>query len=141
MSTEFTAWSAVERLGTERARWLYPFNTLLQEDVRVAGGSDCPMEPVNPLTGVQAAVAREFFPSEGISVEDALRMYTLDAAYASSEECVKGSIEEGKIADFTVLSSDPTKVRPGEIGKISSELTVVGGVIVARKDARFDIAK
>jgi len=131
--TEFSVWSAVDRLGSERARWLYPIKTLIKEGVRVVGGSDCPMEPLSPLQGVQAAVTREFFPEERITVDEALRMYTVNAAYASFEEAVKGSIEEGKLADLTVLSGDPTAVPPSKIGDINVDITIVGGNVVYQK--------
>jgi len=62
VASEFSVWSATERLGAERARWLYPLKTLLKEDIRVVGGSDCPMEPLSPLMGIQAAVTREVSP-------------------------------------------------------------------------------
>lgn len=131
--SEFQVWSAVERLGPERARWLYPLKTLFKEGIRVVGGSDCPMEPLSPLQGIQAAVTRQFFSEEQLTVDEALRMYTINAAYASSEEDVKGSVEEGKLADFTVLSGDPRKVPPSKIGEIAVEMTVVGGKIVYQK--------
>ena len=131
--SEFQVWSAVDRLGPERARWLYPLKTLFKEGIRVVGGSDCPMEPLSPLQGIQAAVERQFFPEEQLTVDEALRMYTINAAYASSEEDVKGSVEEGKLADFTVLSGDPRTVPPNKIGKINVEMTVVGGKIVYQK--------
>jgi predicted amidohydrolase YtcJ len=131
--SEFSVWAAVDRLGSERARWLYPLKTLINEGIRVVGGSDCPMEPLSPLQGIQAAVTREFFPEERITVDEALRMYTVNAAYASFEETVKGSIEEGKLADLTVLSGDPTAVPPSKIGDINVDMTVVGGKVVHQK--------
>jgi len=131
--SEFSVWSAVERLGSERARWLYPLKTLIKEGIRVAGGSDCPMEPLSPLQGIQAAVTRQFFPEEQITVDEALRMYTINAAYASFEETVKGSIEEGKLADLTVLSGDPTAVPPSKIGDIKVKMTIIGGKVVYQK--------
>ncbi|MCW4045821.1 MAG: amidohydrolase [Candidatus Bathyarchaeota archaeon] len=133
VGSEFSVWSATERLGMERARWLFPLKTLLKTGVKVVAGSDCPMEPLSPLGGIQAAVAREFFPEEGVTVDEALRMYTVDAAYASFEETVKGSIEVGKLADIAVLSCDPHDVPPNEIGQISVDLTVVGGRVVYSK--------
>ena len=57
--TEFEVWSAREHLGIERAKWLHPLKTLLNEGIKVAGGSDCPMEPLNPLLGMQEAVVRQ----------------------------------------------------------------------------------
>ncbi|HDQ06293.1 MAG TPA: amidohydrolase [Candidatus Bathyarchaeota archaeon] len=128
--TEFSEWSAVERLGSARARLLYPLKTLIEEGVPVVGGSDCPMEPLSPLQGIQAAVTRPFFPEEQITFDEALRMYTVNAAYASFEETVKGTIEEGKLADLTVLSDDPTAVSPSRIGGISVYMTIVGGKVV-----------
>ncbi len=131
--SEFAVWSAVDRLGSERARLLYPLKTLINEGIRVIGGSDCPMEPISPLLGIQAAVTRQFFPEEQITVDEALRMYTVNAAYASSEYAVKGSIEEGKLADLTVLSDDPRTVLPSQIGDIKVSMTVVGGKMVYQK--------
>ncbi len=129
-ASEFSVYSAVERLGMERARWLYPLKTLSKAGVRVCCGSDCPMEPLNPMLGIHALVNRQFFPQEQNTTEEALRMYTVNAAYASCEETVKGSIEEGKLAVFTVISNDPCMVAPSEIQKIAVELTVVGGKVV-----------
>ena len=133
IESEFSVWSATDHLGYERARRLYPLKTLLKEGIRVIGGSDCPMEPLSPLLGIQVAVAREFFPEERITVDDALRLYTVNAAYASSEENIKGSIEAGKLADITVLSHDPHAVPPSEIGDIKVEMTIVGGRVVYPK--------
>ena len=128
--TEFGVWSATDHLGIERAKWLHPLKTLLNEGVKVAGGSDCPMEPLNPLLGMQEAVARESYPEQRLSVEEALRMYTLDAAYSSGEENIKGSIEEGKLADFTILSADPNAVKPKKIKEIKVEMTIIDGKII-----------
>ena len=116
--SEFSVWSAINRLGSKRARLLYPLKTLTKEGILVIGGSDCPMEPLSPLLGIQAAVTRQFFPEERITVDEALRMYTVNAAYASSEESIRGSIEEGKLADLTILSGDPKTISPNKIGDI-----------------------
>ena len=130
VASEFSVWSATENLGTERARWLYPLKTLLKNGIPVIGGSDCPMEPLSPLLGIQAAVTREAFPEEQVTVGEALRMYTVDAAYSSGEEKIKGSVETGKIADLTVLSNDPKKVPPSEIPNIAIEMTIIGGRVL-----------
>ena len=119
-----------DRLGPKRARWTYPFKTLIEEGVPTTGGSDCPVEPVKPLLGIQAAVFRKSFPEEQISVDEALCMYTIDAAFATFEEDAKGSIEIGKLADLVVLSRDPRKVPPDEIKDIVVEKTFVGGRMV-----------
>jgi len=128
--SEFSVWSAADRLGPTRARWLYPLKTLIKEGIRVSGGSDCPMEPISPFSGIQAAVARQFFPGERITVAEALRMYTVNAAYASFEEDIKGSIEEGKLADLTVISRDPRTTPPSKIEDIKGKMTIVGGKVV-----------
>lgn len=131
--SEFSVWSAVDRLGSERAKLLYPLKTLFREGILVIGGSDCPMEPINPLSGIQAAVTRPFFSEEQITVNEALRMYTVNAAYASHQEKIKGSIKEGKLADLTVLSGDPTTVMPSKIENIEVSMTVVDGKTVYQK--------
>jgi predicted amidohydrolase YtcJ len=133
VASEFSVWSATEHLGAERARWLYPLKTLLRKDIRVVGGSDCPMEPLSPLLGIQAAVTREFVPEERITVDEALCMYTIDAAYSSGEENIKGTVETGKLADLTVLSNNPAKVPPNKIENIAVEMTTVGGKVVYSK--------
>jgi predicted amidohydrolase YtcJ len=133
MDSEFRVWSASERLGSERARWLYPLKTLVSSGIKVIGGSDCPMEPLSPLLGIQVTVKREFIPNEGVTVEDALRLYTLNAAYAFSEENIKGSIEEGKNADLIVLSQDLLAAEHNEIAKIEVEMTIVGGRVIFSK--------
>ena len=117
----------VNRVGRARAKWVYPFKTLIHEGVVSAGGSDCPVEPISPLLGIYAAVARKSFPQERVTVDEALRMYTINAAYASFEEDAKGSIAVGKLADLTVLSDDPRKIAPNKIKDIVVEMTIVGG--------------
>lgn len=130
ISTEFSVWSATQRLGMERAKWLHPLKTLLNEGVKVAGGSDCPMEPLSPLLGIQEVVLRQSFPEQRLSVEEALRLYTLDAAYSSGEEDLKGSIEEGKLADLTILSADPNSVAPEKIKDINVEMVLINGKLI-----------
>lgn len=133
VASEFKVWSAVERLGHERARWLYPLKTLFKEGIRVVGGSDSPMEQISVMEAVQAAATRQGYPEEQLTAHEALMMYTVNAAYASNEENVKGSITEGKHADLTVLSDNPLTVQSNKIGEIDVEMTVVGGKIVYQK--------
>ncbi len=133
IASEFSVWSAAEHLGPKRVKWLFPIKTLLKKGIRVVGGSDCPMEPLSPLLGMQTAVTREVFPEERVTVDEALRMYTVDAAYSSNEENIKGSVETCKLADLAVLSSDPFSVPPSKIESISVELTIVGGRVVFSK--------
>jgi len=118
------------RLGQERARWTYAFNSLIKNGILVAGSSDAPSEPVSPLLGIWAAVARESFPEERISVQEVLEAYTINAAYMSFEEKVKGSIQIGKFADLTVLSHNPLDAKLEKIRDVRVEMTIVGGKIV-----------
>jgi len=123
-----------DRVGKDRARWVYPFKTLINEGIKVISGSDCPVEPVNPLLGVWAAVARKSFEEESLTVEEALRTYTLNAAYASFDENNRGTIEAGKFADFTILSDDLAKVSPDKIKDIAAEMVLVNGEIVYARE-------
>jgi len=120
----------IDRVGPKRARWVYPFKTLIKEGIWPIGGSDCPVEPISPLLGIYAAVARESFPEERITVDAALRMYTVNAAYSSFEENIKGAIEAGKLADLVVLSEDPNKIPPSKIKDVKVKMTIVGGKVV-----------
>ena len=119
-----------DRLGETRARWTYAFKSLLKEGVITMGGSDAPVEPVSPILGIYAAVARKKFPQERLTVDEALCLYTINAAYGSFEEDVKGSIEKGKLADLVVLSEDPHKITPEQIRNVKVEMTIVSGNIV-----------
>jgi len=130
ITTEFNVWSATQHLGEKRAKWLHPLKTLLEAGVKIGGGSDCPMEPLSPLLGMQELVERPCFMEQRLTVEQALRMYTLDAAYTSGEETLKGSIEEGKLADFTILSDDPEKVPSSQIKNIRVDMVIVGSKVL-----------
>jgi predicted amidohydrolase YtcJ len=133
ITSEFSIWSAIKLLGTERAKLLFPLKTLFDAGILVAGGSDCPMEPLNPMLGIQEAVTREPFMEQRLSVEEALRMYNVNAAYISGEEDTKGSIEVGKIADFTVLSEDPLTAEPNKVACIKVEMSILGGQVIFNK--------
>ncbi|MHA1593948.1 MAG: amidohydrolase [Candidatus Baldrarchaeia archaeon] len=124
------------RLGPERIRHVYPFKTMIDNGILLTGSSDCPVEPINPLSGIRAAVERNgFFPEEALSVNQAIRMYTINAAYSSFDENKKGSIEPRKFADLVVLSKDPFEVPKGKIDEIEVEMTIVGGKIVYAKES------
>jgi predicted amidohydrolase YtcJ len=126
--SELEFWEAGESIG-ERIRWLYPLKSLIQEGVIVAGGTDCPMEPLNIFAHIKTAITRQKPVEERITVYEALRMYTTNAAYSMGEHNIKGTIEEGKLADLTVLSENPVMVPPEKIDRIKAELTMVGGEI------------
>ncbi|XHH08352.1 MAG: amidohydrolase [Candidatus Bathyarchaeia archaeon] len=129
--SEFSVWSAAEHLGEKRVRWAFPVKDLLSCGVLVSAGSDCPMEPLNPLLGVKAAVKRDGM--QNVTVFEALQMYTIFGAQASLELADKGSIEQGKLADLAVLSNDPAAVAVDELGKISVSLTILGGACICSK--------
>jgi predicted amidohydrolase YtcJ len=120
----------VDRVGNDRARWVYPFKTLVQEGLIVASGSDCPVEKIDPLLGFWAAVARKTVAEESLTVEEALKIYTLNAAYASFDEDKKGVIEAGKFADLTILSDDLVKIPPDRIRNVAVEMVLADGKIV-----------
>ncbi|MFC1914287.1 amidohydrolase [Chloroflexota bacterium] len=116
--------------------WLYRIKSLLDSGLVVAGSSDSPIVPDNPLVGIYAAVTRtaesgqRVLPHEGVSASRALALYTANAAYASFEEGIKGSIAPGKLADMVVLSDDPTRVLAEGIKDIKVEMTILGGRVV-----------
>jgi predicted amidohydrolase YtcJ len=119
------------RLGAERCRSVYPLRSFLEAGIKVGGASDAPIESQDVLHSIQCCVTREGFqPQQCVSVEQALRMYTLDAAYLQFEEDVKGSITPGKRGDLVLLSDDPFKVEPDRIKDIKVVRTVVGGKVL-----------
>jgi hypothetical protein len=117
-------------------KWLYRIKSFLDRGLIVAGGSDSPVVPDNPLVGIYAAVTRRaesgqyLSPEERISAKQALAMYTINAAYASFEENMKGSITPGKLADMVVLSDDPIKSPPERIKDIRVGMTIIDGRVV-----------
>ncbi|MEE8349673.1 MAG: amidohydrolase [Acidobacteriota bacterium] len=122
-------------LGEHRASNLFPNKTWLEGGVIVAGGSDFPASPISPLLGIYASVTRKTIsgdlgPEEAITRQQALELYTINAARISFEETLKGSIEAGKLADFVVLSRDLLTVSEDEIKEIEVLRTVVGGKTV-----------
>jgi predicted amidohydrolase YtcJ len=120
----------------QNLKHLYPLSTLLKSGVTVAGSSDCPVAPSNPIIGIYCAISRKteagapVLPEEAIPAWEALRMYTRDAAKATFEERMKGSIEPGKLADLVVLSGDPTNLPADEIKDIEVEMTILHGEVV-----------
>lgn len=135
---------AEEVIGSERARTTYAFRSLLDAGAHVAFGSDWYVAPPTPLEGIYAAVTRRtldgenpggWVPEEKITVEEALVAYTRDAAYASFEEDIKGTLEPGKLADLVVLGRDITAIPPVEIRNVEVRMTVVGGEVVSEAAA------
>ncbi len=133
------------RIGEARAReGAYVWRKLLDSGARIANGSDAPVEPVNPLFGFYAAITRQdergnppggWYPDQRMTREEALRSFTLDAAYAAFEEQLKGSLEPGKLADLVVLSRDIMTIPPSEILRTEVDITLVGGRIVYERSS------
>jgi predicted amidohydrolase YtcJ len=127
--------SFLSNLGADRIRWTYPFRTWLDKNIPAPGSSDRPVVLGAPLLGIWACVNRKtergrvLAEEERITPEEAIKMYTLNAAFASFEEETKGSIEPGKLADLVVLSADPCEVPVDEIKSIKIEMTIVGGSV------------
>ena len=119
----------VDRVGKKRARWTYPFKTLMGEGLVVVSGSDCPVENINPLLGIWAA-ATQNNQLERVSLHEAVRTYTANAAYSSFDEKEHGTIKVGKCADFTVLSQNLDNIVPNRIKNVRAEMTIVDGRLV-----------
>ena len=130
---------APARLGMDRLVGAYAWQSFLKSGCIIAGGSDAPVERGEPMIEFYAAVARKsikgesgegWHPEQAVSREDALKMFTIWPAYAVFEEKDKGSVEVGKLADFTVLSRDIMKIPEAEILETQNEMTVIGGEII-----------
>ena len=130
---------APARLGMERLAGAYAWQSLIKSGCIIAGGSDAPVERGEPMIEFYAAVARKsvkgfsgegWHPEQAVTREQALKMFTLWPAYAAFEENDKGSVEPGKLADFTVLSQDIMKIPEPEILNTRCVITVIGSEIV-----------
>lgn len=128
---------ALDRLGIERARYSYAWRDFLDAGVPLAFGTDYPVEPLTPFRGLYAAVTRqneagtqEFFPTEKLTIDEAITAYTEGSAYAEFEDQVKGRIAPGLYADFVVLDRDITEIRPHDILGTQVLRTVVAGKTV-----------
>ncbi|HLB88349.1 MAG TPA: amidohydrolase [Terriglobales bacterium] len=126
-------------VGPERAQRAWVWHSIESTGGRLAFGSDWPVVTLNPWPGVQNALTRQttegdppggWIPKERISLADAIKGYTLGAAFAGHREKTEGSLEPGKLADLIVLSQDLFKIEPTDIGKTEVLLTMVGGKVV-----------
>jgi len=119
--------------GPEKMQWMFAHRSFLDYGIPVAPASDYMPGPFSPLMAIQSMVTRKDFagrvwgPNQRISVDEALSICTINGAYASFEENIKGSITAGKLADFVVLAEDPYDVDPDRIKEIKVLRTVVGG--------------
>jgi hypothetical protein len=135
----FVYWigSWFEKYGAERVRWSYPGKSYFDNGIIVSGGSDVYVTPMSPWWGIWAAVVRRemksgqvLAPEERMSVRQALRMYTLNGAYAGFEEKIKGSLETGKLADFVVLDRNLVEIPVEGLKDVKVLATFVGGQAV-----------
>ncbi|QJE00498.1 amidohydrolase [Massilia forsythiae] len=134
---------AEQRVGAERIKGAYAWRTFLQQGSRIACGSDFPVEAPNPFFGIHAAVTRQdaggqpiagWYPEQEMSLKEAFRCFTLDAAYAGHQEKNLGSLEAGKYADFIVVDQDLFKMSVYDIHKMGVlETWVAGRQVYARK--------
>jgi predicted amidohydrolase YtcJ len=132
---------AEARIGAERAKTSYPWAGFLAKDVPLAFGTDFPVEPINPFRGLYAAITRqdergkkEYFPEQKLTIDDAIVAYTSGSAYAEFAEREKGTLTEGKLADFVVLDRDITRALPEDVLKTKVLRTVVGGKTVYQRE-------
>ncbi|HYL86710.1 MAG TPA: amidohydrolase [Candidatus Angelobacter sp.] len=130
---------AEKRLGAQRVRGAYAWRSVKDSGAHLPLSSDFPGETLNPFYGIYAAITRQdpqgnpaggWYPEQRLTLDEALRGYTVEAAYAEFEEASKGSIEVGRLADLTVISKDITKIPPPEILSIHALMTFVGGRVV-----------
>jgi predicted amidohydrolase YtcJ len=134
---------AIDRLGEKRIKeGAYMWQSLLKSGAKIVNGTDAPVEPINPIASFFASVTRQtlqgqpeggYEPEEKMTRAQALKSYTLDAAYGAFEESIKGSITPGKLADFTIFSKDIMTVSDDQILSTEVAMTVVGGKILYEK--------
>jgi predicted amidohydrolase YtcJ len=134
---------AEKRIGPERVKYTYAFRSLMDSGAVVAFGSDWPVAPLVPLTGIYAAVTRRtidgknpngWMPQQKVTVAESVRAYTYNAAYAEREETLKGRIAPGQLADLIVLSDDIFKIDPVKIDDVKVEMTVLGGQVIYTRE-------
>jgi predicted amidohydrolase YtcJ len=130
---------AEKRIGQERGKGTYAFRSLLDSGARLTFGSDWTVAPLDPMQGILAAVTRRtldgkhpegWIPEQKITVDEAVRAYTVGSAYAEFADQVKGTITPGKLADLVILSRDIFAIDPVAIGAVQVETTIVDGRIV-----------
>lgn len=130
---------AEKRIGKERAKTTYAFRSLLDSGATLAFGTDWTVAPLNPILSIYGAVTRRtidgknpngWVPEQKISVEEAVRAYTVGSAYAEFQDTVKGTITPGKLADLVILSRDIFAIDPKEIDNVKVLITIVDGRVV-----------
>ncbi len=140
---------AIDRLGEKRiVEGAYVWQDLLKSGTRIINGTDAPVEPIDPLASFYASVSRKtlkgqppggYEPAQKMSRIQALRSYTIDAAYGAFEEEIKGSIEVGKYADFTIFNKDIMQIPEDEILETNAIMTIVNGEISYSDGTIFEV--
>jgi predicted amidohydrolase YtcJ len=126
----------LQNLGEERVRYAYAMRTFADEGIVAAASTDAPVSGVNPMVGIQMMVTRrdrlgdEIYPEERVSLEEAIRAYTWNGAYASFSEHEKGSLEAGKLGDVTIMEADLESVDPLELRNVRCDMTIADGTVV-----------
>ena len=119
------------RLGPERSGMAYPFRDYIDAGIVLGGSSDAPIEDTDVIAAIDYAVNRGgFHPEQGVTIMEALTMFTRSAAWLQFEEDEKGSLEAGKRADIVVLSEDPRFVSPQDISDLKVVRTMIGGTFI-----------
>ena len=138
--------SLMECMGEERLDGAFGVRTMLEAGIRLTSGSDGPgYWPADPLRDISTAVSRKIWSGatvgleEAVSVEQALHMFTINAAYNGFDERIKGTIEPGKIADFAVLAKDPFSVEADKIKDIPVDMTIVDGKVAFIHEQATDL--
>lgn len=134
---------AEKRIGRERCKGAYAWRRLLEANVRIAFGTDWPVEPIDPVEGLYAAVTRKdrsgepgegWFPDQKLTLEEAIELYTLGSAYAEFMEDRKGRIKEGYLADMVIFKEDLLTIPPSQILAARVDYTIVGGKTVYKRE-------
>ena len=126
----------LQNLGRDRIRYAYGMNTFYEHGIVAAASTDAPVVDISAVLGLQTMMTRRtadgelVWPEESISLEEAVRAYTWNGAYASFEEDIKGSFARGKVGDAVVFETDLSKVDPGAVGGVQVDMTVADGRVV-----------
>jgi predicted amidohydrolase YtcJ len=127
--------------GEAEMRWMWPHRTLIDRGIPAPGHSDCPVCSSNPWLGIYGMVTRRssggevLYAGEGCTPLEAIKAYSIDGAYAAHEEDIKGSVEEGKLADLVVVDRDPLTIDPLDLKSVQTLMTVIDGEVVYSRDA------
>ncbi|MEH6512257.1 MAG: amidohydrolase [Maribacter arcticus] len=135
---------AIDRLGEKRIKeGAYMWQDLLKSGIPIVNGTDVPVEPLNPIASLYASISRKtlkgtpeggYEPEQKMTREQALKSYTLDAAYGAFEENIKGSITAGKLADFTIYNQDIITIPEDQFLKTEIAMTIFNGDVVYKKN-------